>query len=279
MTVAENELAPGYVSKEERYGWSTPGPMGKFKHINKRLLDIDTRYQRREVSSAKTLKIAREFDWKLFGTLAVVQRPNGSYYVYDGGHRLRASLKRSDIEEVPCLVFFVDDVVVEAEVYERGNQDVTYLSAVDKYNSALFRGDPNAVRANQIIGKHGYRVAKSNEAYGFQAIKILRDMIQKDDELAEKCFDLSVALAENGEQIPSSILRALFYLSNAVDGDIFSGKWRKKISQYSISSISHAIRQEKHIMGMGGARIEAKAILDLLNKKAKHRLHFKHEES
>lgn len=276
---ASGEMASAFgkvanITKRERYNWQELGEEGTFKWLDKNEIGIDTTYQREEVSRKKTLDIAKDFDWKLFGAVAVVRRPDGTLWAYDGGHRLRASQLRDDVQKIPCMIFSAADISEEAEIFVRSNTNVSNVSAYDLYKPDLARGLHDAIEAKRILAKHGYRATKSDERYGFQAIKTLRAMIKKDPICAEKVFDLGAEIADDGEQVSAFFLRGLFYLAKNVEEDIFSGKWRSKLMLYSMQSINHAIRQEKHLIGKGGERIEAKAILDLLNKKVRNKINF-----
>jgi len=94
----------------------TLGEKGKASYLSKDVLQFDTSYQRPEIT-AFVWHIARNFSWKLFGTVSVSQRINGEYFVFDGQHRVLAARLRDDIDNIPCLVFNLDGVSEEAEAF------------------------------------------------------------------------------------------------------------------------------------------------------------------
>ena len=75
------------VSKRDKFDWSTGGSRGEFRWIAKNDLNIDSRYQRDQVSEAKVMEIARDWDWLLLGCISVIEREDGSLWVFDGGHQ------------------------------------------------------------------------------------------------------------------------------------------------------------------------------------------------
>ena len=125
------------MNKAEQYSWVKPGDVGKPCRIKTDKLKFDYAYQRDEVSEIKTLRMARTFSWIAFGYIIVMERPNGALYVVDGGQRLRAAIRREDIESVPCVVFNSDGRQHEARAFLSLNVDRTPVTAVAKFNASV----------------------------------------------------------------------------------------------------------------------------------------------
>lgn len=107
---APNPNGKGSQEKVEKYRWAKSSSPGEMMHLSKDELNLDDQYQRERVSEEAVVKIARNFDWALFGVLKVARRTDGTLWVFDGGHRLRACFYRSDIKTIPCIVFSMDDI-------------------------------------------------------------------------------------------------------------------------------------------------------------------------
>lgn len=269
--------AGGSVSKHKKFSWAEPCEPGTFMMINKFDLNIDGSYQREQVSTQKVMNIAREWDWKLFGTLLVIMRRNGTFWVYDGGNRTRAAFWRDDINLLPCMVFQSEDEKTEAKAFIGANTMKSVVSAYHKHRAAVKTGEPIAVATQAIIDKHGYFARKSaSKKYSFSAINTLQSQVKEDRELAEKVFEACAIIAQDGEVIPGEVLDALFTCQKKLKGkaDILNNVYLEKLQMETIPGIELAIRREKHIVGMGGAKVGAKAVLAIINKGKRRRLSF-----
>lgn len=271
----QNASVEAGVLKREKFSWANPGPAGTFMMIAKEELHVDDTYQREEVSRQKVLTIARDFDWKLFGVVSVVMRENGSLWIYDGGHRTRATFYRDDITEIPCMVFDSTGVQSEAKAFIGKAKLKSNVSAYHTYRASVVAGEPVALQTNAILEKHGYRPSNDSDTrFGLNAIGTLQSMVKQSPERADKIFELCVDIGEDGEQPKAEVMRGLFELHKKLDGkvNILNGEIRKKLKIAGIEQLRQKIKNEKYISGIGGARIEAKAILDYINKGRKKKI-------
>lgn len=264
---APNPNGASHSSKAEKFSWARPNDPGEFRYIPKEKIQIDRRYQREEVSKAKVLDIARNWDWRFFGVLSVIERADGSYWSFDGGHRWRASHYRDDIRLLPCMVFKADQVQEEALAFVGTNTMKSNVSAYHVFSASVQAGEPNALETQALLDKYGF-VATKDGAGGrsIAAIGQLSKMVKEDSVLADKVFGLCVEIQDGKDVISKFVMEAIFYVASNSDEDIFSGKWRQKFNSIGIAGIEAAIRREKHIVGKGGAAVSAKALVDLLNK-------------
>lgn len=71
-------------------------------------LSVDPSYQR-SIDNAGSRRliasIAASFDWRLFSSLIVSARPDGSRFIIDGQHRWAAAMRRGDLTHLPCCSF------------------------------------------------------------------------------------------------------------------------------------------------------------------------------
>lgn len=265
------------VPKREKFSWAQPSDPGVFLMVKKQDLNIDGAYQRDAVSETKVREIASGWDWRLFGTLSVILRPDQTLWVYDGGHRCRASFLRDDITELPCMVFEADSIIDEAKAFLGTNMLKTFVSAYHKHKAGVLSGEPLSQATQAIIEKHGYTTGSTNRKTDFAAINTLRQLVQENAELADRAFGACAEIAsKHGDEIPGEVLKALFRCQSKL-GDrvnIFAGELFEKLCRESMPGIDSAIRREKAIVGKGGAVVGAKAVLDLLNKGKHRKIHW-----
>src|SRR6185295_1898141 len=91
-------------TKVKIYKWASLDSPGIPYLLQKGMLQIDRDYQR-VLSEARVLSLAQSWSWLACGSLLVAERSPGEFFVFDGQHRLEAANRRSDIDELPCVVF------------------------------------------------------------------------------------------------------------------------------------------------------------------------------
>lgn len=267
------------IPKRNKNDWSQGGNPGQFLLINKKELNIDGRYQRSQVSEKKVRDIARQWDWILFGVVLVVQRNDGSFWVFDGGHRTRASFYRDDIHMLPCMVYSVssanslDSLPGEAKAFLGKNLMTTNVKAVDKYKAAVVANDEIALKADKLLAEIGIVVSgKANNGKQIKCIKTLLIMLERDEVLAKRCLAFCFARSE-GMPISSRVMRGIFCLCYHFSGRIdILEKYGEKLARHSQREIEVRIRQMCVECGKGGETAEALALLSLINKGCKNKL-------
>lgn len=257
----------GAISKTQKCKWPAINSAGTFKLIPKAHLQIDVRYQRQEVNLVKTRKIANAFDWRLFGVLAVVARPDGSLWIYDGGHRWRASSYRDEIDELPCMVFAVKSLEEEAKSFIGTNTLHKNVSASELYKAALQAKEPDALQAEAILKTYGYVVyGRDSDKPRFRGIGALRMLIKNNLALTQFVFAVCVEIVGPEGIITSKLLKAIYLLEKNSDATVMTQPNIKKLAVYGHEGLHTAMIREKHITGRGSVRVDAKAIVDILNK-------------
>ena len=96
------------VAKTKRPS-SIRGTKGVMLEIAPKAIHVDPKYQR-ENNIKRSLRIANNWDWRVFSPISVSERPDGSYYAYDGQHRVVAAQRNEEIETLPCYVVKMADV-------------------------------------------------------------------------------------------------------------------------------------------------------------------------
>lgn len=268
----------GPLPKRTSFSWTSPSTKGNFLLIPKGDLNIDGSYQRDAVGDQKIRDIARKWDWKLFGALSVIKREDGSYWVYDGGHRTRASFYRDDVKTLPCMVFSCEKIEEEAKAFVGANTMQSAVSAYSKYRASLRANEPLAISMQAIFEKHGYAPSQNAKGdHSFNAIGTMLKIVRVDVEMAERAFAVCAAIDEDGsEKIKGDALEGIWLCARKLKDqeDILIGKHFKKLKAAGLAGINALISRETHIIGRGGASTAAKAILDLLNKGKRNRLYF-----
>lgn len=259
--------------KREIWDWSAIGRMGEFRMVSKHDLYIDTQYQREQTSVDKVTKIASKWDWRLFGALSVMKdKESGVLKIYDGGHRWRASKYRDDIDKLPCMIFEGGDLAEQSKAFVGANTMKSNVSAVDHFKAAVVAGEPIACVTKRILDKYGYKVVKGGrEHMSISAIGTFKQLVSENEERAERAFLLSSEICSGGKLIQGGILRAIFHISKQLP-EIFINPIRKKLILLGDEPILIAMQRKKALVGEGGYKVEAQAIVDLINKNRRQKL-------
>lgn len=268
----DKSLAPSFggivppVDKVSKFNWSVPGPPGTFRLVNKQLLNLDDVYQRDKISDSTVRRIARSWDWTLFRVLSVAERPDRSLWVFDGGHRLRASFYRLDITELPCMVFPIANLKDEARAFIAGAIMTSPISAVDTWRASSIAEEPICVQTREILGRLGISVKKNATQQGdLKCIGTVRRIVATDPELAERVLATALAIAKD-QPISGVVCGGLFEFAKHFAPRDVLGELVDALLELGQGEIEKAARQLKAECGKGGDVIEAKAIMHLLNK-------------
>lgn len=265
--------SPAGCSKRLKFDWSQGSQPGTFMMLPKQQLNIDGRYQRDSVSETKVLQIARRWDWMLIGVVIVVRRSDGTFWVVDGGHRTRASFYRDDVTEMPCMVYELDAVSDEAKAFLGKNLMVTNVSSVDKHKAAVCAEDDTALIAAKILDSLGIEVANAATTFNqLKCINTFTNMVRVDQALARRVLVFVLQQTE-GKAASSIVLRGIFALCIRLRDrvDVLS-KYGDKLARHSQKEMEVRIRQMRAECGKGGEKVEALAMLSLINKGSRKKL-------
>jgi hypothetical protein len=134
-------------------------PLGK--------LGIDRRVQRTSINKAHVKEIASDFDPGAFRFLTVSRRPDGSFVVLDGQHRMLAlrSLGHEDGTLVPCDVRSGLSLQQEAALFRLLNR-MKNPQPLDKFLVRVVEGDPIALDVSRVTEEAGWHIGNMG-AQGF----------------------------------------------------------------------------------------------------------------
>lgn len=123
----------------------------RIEYLRAQDLQIDYRYQRHQ-SIAKIERIVQGFDGDAMGILLVSQRPDGSYWVMDGGHRLKAVLERFGPDVlVPCMVYTDIEWDRESSVFFKVNSERGPVTTSARFRAAYGGNDPEVRQIASVL--------------------------------------------------------------------------------------------------------------------------------
>jgi hypothetical protein len=241
--------------------------------ILKQDLHVDTvEYQRNpEDYQKRVLDIARTWSYRKAGSLSVSLRPDGTTWIFDGGTRHAAAMLRDDVTELDCMVFEIGAVKDEAQAFVDVNTLLKGVAPCQKHHALVKAEYPLALDVERMVGARGYTIPRKHESgRGIVAcVQAVYITVQRDKALAEKVFGLVTEIAE-GDQVRAEIVRGLFFIAQR-DDSILRGENAKKLVAFGQEALATEIARKKAIVGKGGERVEAAALVDVVNKSRRTR--------
>lgn len=264
------------INKIKRYGWIEQDTPGVLKWINKNQLEIDESYQRTH-NRDKARGMASKWSWVACGALTVGCR-GGIYFVIDGQHRAIAARFRSDIIDLPCIVFNTLDKEEEAAGFLNANTFRRPIRSIDSYKAKLVAKDESAEFVDNILKKYGIVVKKDvTTPKSLHAIGACFRMEKESRADFERTVCLVSELCENSP-IHEILFAGMFYLVRNLDTDIEDKRLRRRILLIGSDQLEKAAKKAAAYYVSGGPRVWALGMRDELNKGLRNPFKFKFGE-
>jgi hypothetical protein len=273
LNFVPNETNRG-VDKVRRYGWTVSDKPGVFKMIAKTALRLDHEAYQREQREAKSVRMAGEWSWVACGALTVAARKSGvtvEFYVIDGGHRLLAALKRSDIAALPCMVFEVGDVRGEAHGFLQANTERKPITSRDRFRALVTTGDECAAFVRDLLDNaNRSEVGEGNSARCFTAL--LKLAAAKREELT-RLWPIIDHLCR-GQAIHNHLLRAMVYVeSHMPEGEsLTDARWRNRLISVGVDALVESMNKAAAFRAKSGERVWGEGIVQRLNHGLQNKL-------
>lgn len=260
------------VDKIAFYKWAQPEAEGEFRRINKRLLKINRDVYQRDGYETKVLELARNWSWIACGVLIVASR-DGGLWIVDGQHRKLAADRRSDIQDLPCLVFQVAEVREEASAFLSANTNRRNVCALDKFRAALAAGDETAHKVQNALYAAGLRLASaSKDACDFKSVAMAQKIAATDYNgliaVLQLCGELATA---ESAPVHARLLSGLYYIHCRIDDGVENQRLRKRLKQVGAKALVAAANKAAAYYGQAGNKVCADGMMQAVN----HGLHGK----
>lgn len=151
-----------------------------------RQLIVDPNVQR-GLDRRRVTRIANELDVHALGVITVSQRPDGTYVVIDGQHRIEACKEAGRGElQVTARVYAGLTLPEEATLFRLLN-NTAKPQFVDIFRVRVVEGEEVAVAVSQLAERYGWKVSVARTASGsLLAIQSLEAVFRKDPIAAER---------------------------------------------------------------------------------------------
>lgn len=263
------------MSKVEIYGWKIVDRPGRFMRIDKASLNIDHDYQRDSVRENRVLKVASEWSWVRLGTLSVAERPDGTFWVFDGQHRKLAADKRSDISLLPCMVFKTVGSDEEAKHFLGVNCSRSSVTWLDKFKALVAQNDPVALLVRDLVESTGHVVQKALAKKSVRCVGILMRAMAANEDAARAAWKVAVSTS-GGDVIIDRVYQGIWtcecHLRRRGLGSLLDSEYRPFVQRLSPRLICQSIAETVAFLGKGGPKVYGEAVLRILNRGRRNKI-------
>lgn len=254
-----------------RYGWKLKDQPGKLKMLHKDALSIDADYQR-DALTEKVRQIAANWSWLSLGALVVGER-DGQYFVIDGQHRLLAAKKRTDIKELPCVVFETADVKTEARGFLDLNTGRKPVSAFGKQKALVAAGDELASFVHNTCKELGIEVVSS--AHAGKQLRCISLCIRRAGEnraAFSRVLRVAAGLSmQDNVPITDKLLDGLLYIHMNCGQGLDDKRLVKRLYEKGTVALLEAAHRAAVFYTRGGAKVWATGMLEEINKNLRNK--------
>jgi hypothetical protein len=197
-------------TREQRYGWNMTEHPHFFEEIHKDKITFDYIYQREEDCADRSQAIARDFRWSAFGAICVSRR-DGMNFCFDGRTRTFAARLRSDVVDLPCLVFVGMTINDEARAFVAIQRQRRMVTAIQQYRAACAYEDPAALFIRDLAAGCRYSINASVQGRCVKCVAYLQDCARWDRDVLARVWPLVVDLSDGGP-IHHRVIAPIFWI-------------------------------------------------------------------
>ena len=232
--------------------------------LPKNALRIDPTYQR-DVAVDKVSAITAAWSWVSLGAIVVGER-QGQYWVIDGQHRVLASMRRSDITHLPCVVFQTADVKEEAKGFLNLNTGRKPVTAIGKQKALVAAGDEVAVFVHAQLEMIGLTVVQSPKAARqIKAVAWCMKRAAENKESFQVVLRLAVELSDkDSAHVAEKLLEALWFINQRIG--LSDKRLVARMKEKGASELIAGANRAAAYYTSGGGKVWAEGMLAEINK-------------
>ena len=241
---------------------------------------VDHSYQRTLLTDHTVMRIARFFNWTMFGSLSVMKRGD-KHYVTDGQHRLEAVKLRGDIDHVPCVIHESESLEDEAKAFVGLNTKRKVVCAIDKYRALLVSGDPEVCEINKRLVKEGFSIGTGDTCNTVSFVSCLMGTWRGNKNMAIDSLvmqrEIMLANSEEHKGLDNRVHQGIYLIGSRIDVPLLSlvqkfNRWpqAKYLANIKLVAIEHG--------GDVSHQAQCAGVLKCLNHGLRNRIALKQEE-
>lgn len=268
----EETIFRGRMTKVSRYNWQVQDSPGVLLMMNKDDLAVDHTYQR-DAKELKLLEIARSWSWIACGAIVVAER-NGKFFVVDGQHRVMAARKRSDIQDLPCVVFKTHEVKQEAKGFLTAQTQRKPVTAPEKFRALVAIQDPEAMVVQELLDQAG-RIATDGgkAANSVSCIAALLKWAKADAPTLRAVWPLIISVSGR-EPVVARLVDGLLYIAKHMPPgmSLMDKEWQRRVLKVGVKALLEGASKAASYYAHGGGKVWGNGMVEAINHGYRNRL-------
>ncbi|HJJ54524.1 MAG TPA: hypothetical protein O0X50_00370 [Methanocorpusculum sp.] len=254
------------IDKIEKYGWTSSGKPMHFAWINKSKLNIG-RYQR-EFKKAKVLELSSAWHHYAVQALTVGIRKDGTMWVVDGQHRLRAACNRSDISDLPCMCFDSTGEEEESTLWELINKHRKVPAPREMFKAECIAKNPTALYVKSLLEQYGIEIHPGTTTkIRVPSIGVMLNFASKGEngkQALDFALDVISSISNPGLLVPHTVVYGIcyMYLNYTIPNEV---ALRSAMLETTIPKLVSSIDLVRNLRSHGGERIYAEGVALCVN--------------
>jgi hypothetical protein len=275
MTTFQDTCHHGKMTKVDRYKWKIQDKPGRMQMIDKLDLEIEEEYQRDgmlEKNIAKSREIASEWSWIACGVIVVAER-NGRRYVVDGQHRVNAARMRSDIQDLPCIVFRSHGIEEEALGWLTIQTKRKPVTSFEKFKALIAIKDPAAVMVKDLVESAGLTMDRTGTVRTVACVTAMLTAARNRGDILRRVWPL-IALLCSGTHVTNILVKALVHIERKMpEGQSLTDPaYSRRLMKIGAEGLLDAAKRAAVYHENGTAEIWAAGMVEAINKGHRNRL-------
>jgi hypothetical protein len=269
------ETTLGGVDKVERYNWKLADSPAELKWLPKEIIKIDNTYQRSLIKE-RVKQITANWSWLACGALIVACRKD-TFWAVDGQHRVSASMRRSDIKALPCLIFNAVEIKDEAKAFLSVNSERKPISAIQRHKALIVSENLVAQRIQAKLDELGLSLTADKKSFRYFACMAWAYQEARDDyDSFSTVLDITAQICEkSSEPIKQTLVAGFAYINKRSVGGLKNARILDRIQSKGAFKLHNAAIKSAILQNGGGARVWAIGILEELNKGLSNKIRIK----
>jgi hypothetical protein len=174
-------------------------------------------------------------------------------------------MRRSDIQDLPCLIFDVHNITTEAKGFLDVNTLRKQMQYLDRFKAEVTGGNEAAVFVRAMIENSGRTIGKNPTEV--RCVGALMDWVIKDRDALMRVWPTLDQLSKN-EYLPVQIVEALMFIETNMPDDesLAEPRHLRRFLQIGQNELLKSARSAAQFRGKGGAKVWADGIINRYNK-------------
>lgn len=246
--------------------------------IHKQLLHIENSYQR-DLNLNKVREFAACWSWIGCAAIVVAKR-DGQFWVVDGQHRVAGANRRSDIAELPCIVFQSKGVEHEASTFLQVNTNRKPIDSIARHRARLAAGDATSLLIESVIKGAGFSVAPNMCTSTKRTVRCVGWCYKQaadNPNAFRKVVHLAAEMAiaeDDSKPLSEKVLQGLSYLHRHCENGLDDPRLVSRIKAVGGIRLNLAAMRAAQLYAAGGAKVWATGMLSEINKGLRYKFTF-----